>query len=54
MIAAEHGQPLAEQLARRLGSSETLPSPVSEALLMKLQPRDAPPGHAEICGPIVS
>jgi len=54
LLAARRGQPYAQQLVRQMGVGEPLPAPLDEATLMQLQPRDAPPGHAEICGSLVS
>jgi TPR repeat protein len=53
-IAAQSGQATAQNLVRRMGFQGALPPPVDQAALMILQPRDAPPGHAEICGSVVS
>jgi TPR repeat protein len=52
--AARRGQPYAQKLMRQLGVGETFPSPIDVGALMQLQPRDGPPGHAEICGALVS
>jgi hypothetical protein len=54
MEAARHGQANAQQLIRRMGIGEPFPPPYDQAGQMQLQPRDAPPGHAEICGSVVS
>ena len=54
LMAARNGQPYAEQLARQMGMAEPFPPPVDREAQMRLQPADAPPGHAETCGETVS
>jgi uncharacterized protein len=54
LLAARNGQPAAEQYVRRAGYHDPLPPPRDEAATMTLQPRDAPPGKAAICGSLVS
>ena len=52
--AANRGQIGAEQLLRQNGYRGTLPPVVDFSSQMKLQPRDAAPGHADICGALIS
>jgi hypothetical protein len=52
--AAEQGQGLAQQELRRRGYGGALPPVVDSALKMRIQPKNASPGHARICGDMIS
>lgn len=52
--AANRGQIGAQQILRQSGYRGALPPVVDFSGQMKLQPRDAPPGHADICGSLIS
>jgi len=52
--AARRGHGGAAQLMRRFGYTGPLPQIVDFAAQMELQPRDAAPGHAAICGDLIS
>lgn len=52
--AANRGQSYAQQILRQSGYRGALPPAVDLSGQMKLQPRDAPPGHADICGSLIS
>jgi len=54
LLAAQNGQLAAEQYLRQAGYLGALPPPRDEAAMMILQPRDAAPGRAAICGSLVS
>jgi TPR repeat protein len=52
--AANRGQFGAQQLLRQNGYRGALPPPIDFSGQMKLQPRNAVPGHADICGSLIS
>jgi hypothetical protein len=52
--AANHGQRDAQIILRRSGYTGSLPPVVDFGGQMKLQPLDAAPGHADICGSLIS
>jgi TPR repeat protein len=52
--AAQNGQPLAQQMLRRMGYRDAMPPPINEAKAMRLQPKDIAPGHARACGSVIS
>jgi len=52
--AANRGQIGAQQLLRQNGYRGALPAVIDFSGQMRLQPRDAPPGHADICGSLIS
>ena len=52
--AAEHGQPAAQQKLAMLGVQRAWPASVDYLRVMQLQPRDAAPGRAKVCGALVS
>jgi TPR repeat protein len=52
--AANRGQAGAERILRRSGYTGPLPPIIDFTGQMKLQPRDAAPGHADICGSLIS
>jgi TPR repeat protein len=52
--AANRGQIGAQQLLRQNGYRGALPPAIDFSGQMRLQPRDAVPGHADICGSLIS
>jgi TPR repeat protein len=52
--AANRGQIYAQQILKQSGYRGPMPSTVDFSGQMKLQPQDAVPGHADICGSLVS
>jgi hypothetical protein len=52
--AAMAGQIQGQRMLRQWGYTGTLPPARDNALLMKIQPADAPPGRTKVCVDLIS